>query len=424
MRKFRNLVWKLSESGLDRFLRYVKVDTQSDEGSETNPSTKKQFDLANMLVDELKQMGVSDARVDENCYVYATLEANLPDGVSPDKVPAVAFVAHMDTSPEEPGANVDPQIIKYEGGDIVLKDGSTISPDDIHELNDYVGMDIVTTDGTTLLGADDKAGIAEIMTAVERLIEDRSIYHGTMKICFTPDEEVGRGVDNISLDDLGAKIAYTMDGGEMGEIEDETFNAALAVFTIKGYNVHPGYAKDKMINSVKTGTRIMELVGAQPSPENTEGREGYLHIHNVNGSVDKTVIKILIRDHDIGKMEEKREFLRGVYKQVQDEFPNAKVDLDIKEYYQNMKVILDEHPLVVQAAVDGVRRAGIEPKKRIIRGGTDGARLSFMGVPTPNIFGGGLNFHSKKEFIPVPAFEYGTKTVIEILKIYYEQAQE
>jgi len=414
----------LSESVTDRFLRYVKVDTQSKDEADSFPSTEKQFDLARMLVEELKALGVSDARVDENCYVYATLEANLSGSTSERDVPVIAFIAHMDTSLDAPGANVKPQIITYEGGDIVLPGDPNfvISPEENPLLNDYIGMKIITSDGTTLLGADNKSGLAEIMTAVETMLNDRSIPHGTIRICFTPDEEVGKGVDKIDLEAVGAKYAYTMDGGEMGEIENETFNAALAVFTVMGYNVHPGYAKNKMINSIKVANELIAEVGAQPSPEDTEDKQGYLHIHNLQGSVNKTVIKILIRDHDPELMEEKRQYLRGVKEQMSEKHPETEISLDIKEYYQNMKVILDEYPDVVENALEAVRRTGMEPKLRSIRGGTDGARLCFMGLPTPNIFAGGVNFHSKKEFVPIPAMEKAVETIIELVKIYVEKA--
>jgi tripeptide aminopeptidase len=414
----------LVENVVDRFFRYIKIDTQSQDDVDDFPSTQKQFDLAKLLVEELKTMGLTDAHVDENCYVYATLEANLSGSMSAREVPIIGLVAHMDTSPEAPGANIKPQVITYEGGDIVLPEDPkmVISPEKNPELNDYVGMKIITSDGTTLLAADDKCGLAEIMTALETMINDKSIPHGTVKVCFTPDEEVGKGVDKIDLKKFNPKIAYTMDGGEMGEIENETFNAAAATFTVKGYNVHPGYAKDKMVNSIKVATDIMAEVGAKPSPENTEGKEGYLHIHHLTGTVDETVVKILIRDHDSGLMEEKRQYLREIRDKYAEKHPKGEILLDIKEYYRNMKSVLDEYPYAIDNALEAVERAGLKPKLASIRGGTDGARLCFMGVPTPNVFGGGINFHSKKEFVPIPAMEGAVRTIIELLKIYVEKA--
>jgi tripeptide aminopeptidase len=407
----------MTESVDERFLRYVKIDTQSKDEVEAVPSTEKQFTLARMLVEELKAMGLSDAEVDEHCYVMATLPAS--PGFE-DK-PKVGFIAHMDTSPEAPGA-ASPQIIKdYDGGDISLaNENMVISPSENPELKDYIGQTIITSDGASLLGADDKAGVAEIMTAMETMINDPTLKHGKIRIAFTPDEEVGRGVDFFDVEKFGVDFAYTLDGSELGEVENETFNAATATFNFKGYNVHPGYAKNKMKNSIRAAGYFLTLLPADIAPETTEGWEGYLHPHILSGGVEKSQVKVLIRDFNDEGMEEKKKILEDIRGKVSEKYPEIDVILEIKESYKNMKVVLDEHKNVLNIALTAVRNVGIEPKMKNIRGGTDGARLCFMGIPTPNIFAGGINFHGKKEFIPVESMEKAVLVIIEISKITAE----
>jgi tripeptide aminopeptidase len=408
----------MPESVMDRFLRYVKIDTQSQDDTENIPSTDKQFTLGRMLVDELKNIGLSDAEMDENCYVMATLPAT----PGYEDRPIVGFIAHMDTSPEAPGLS-NPMIWEnYDGKEIKLpKEGIIISPSENRELNDYVGQTIITSDGASLLGADDKAGCAEILTAMERLVNDPSIEHGKIKVAFTPDEEVGKGVDKFDVKKFGCDFAFTMDGGEIGEVENETFNAATATIKFKGYNVHPGYAKNKMKNSMRAAGYFITLLPGNMAPETTEGWEGYLHPHHLTGAVEESQVKVLIRDFKDEGMEEKGKLLNELTSKVEDKYPDVKVNLQIKESYKNMKVILDKHEHVLNYALSAVKNVGIEAKLKNIRGGTDGARLCFMGVPTPNIFAGGINFHGKKEFIPVPSMESAVNVIVEIAKLVAEQ---
>jgi tripeptide aminopeptidase len=407
----------MAESVDSRFLRYVKIDTQSQYEKEEVPSTQKQFTLARLLVDELKAMGLEDAEVDEHCYVMATLAA------SPgcEDRPTVGFMAHLDTSPDVSGAT-DPKIWNnYDGKEIKLPEGDVIiSPVENSELKDYIGQDIITSNGQSLLGADDKAGVAEIMTALEIMVNDPSIKHGKIRVAFTPDEEVGKGTEFFDVDKFAADFAYTMDGGEVGEVENETFNAATATVILKGYNVHPGYAKDKMKNSIRAAGYFITLLPKDMAPETTEGWEGYLHPNTFKGEVEETRIKILIRDFEEKGMEEKKKMLEDIKKKVNDRYTDIEIELDIKESYKNMKVVLDEYPHVLDIAMEAVRRVGLKPKLKNIRGGTDGSRLCFMGLPTPNIFAGGINFHGKKEFIPVQSMEKAVKVIIEISKIVAE----
>jgi len=405
------------ESVTDRFLRYVKIDTQSKFEVDKIPSTDKQFDLAKLLVEELKAIGLEDAEVDENCYVMATLPAS--PGME-DK-PVVGFIGHVDTSPEAPG-KADPIIWKnYDGNDIKLpKEDIVISPEENPELKNYVGQDIITSNGATLLGADDKAGVAEIMAAVETMAADDSIKHGKVRVAFTPDEEVGKGADLFDVEKFGAKFAYTIDGGEVGEVENETFNAASAVFKLKGYNVHPGYAKDKMKNSLRAMGYLLTLLPQDMAPETTDGWEGYLHPYDLKGDVENTELKVLLRDFETEGLENKRKIAEDIKAKVEEKFPDIEVGLEIKYFYKNMKVVLDEHPEVMDIAMEAVRRTGMEPKLQNVRGGTDGARLCFMGLPTPNLFDGGHNFHGKKEFIPIPSMEKAVEVIIEIAKLTAE----
>lgn len=406
------------ESVKQRFQRYVKIDTQSKDEVEKVPSTEKQFVLAKMLVEELKDLGLEDAEVDEHCYVMATL----PASPGYEEKPTIGFMAHMDTSPEAPGA-ANPTIWKnYDGGEIKLpKENVIISPVENPEMKNYIGQNLITSDGASLLGADDKAGVAEIMTALETMINDPMIKHGKIRIAFTPDEEVGKGTEFFNVEKFAAKFAYTVDGSEVGEIENETFNAATATFRFKGYNVHPGYAKDKMKNSIRAAGYFITLLPEDMAPETTEGWEGYLHPNNFNGSVEETVIKVLIRDFKSEGMQEKKKMLEELRNKVQERYQDIHIDLEIKDSYKNMKIVLDEHSDVLEIALEACRRVGIEPKLKNIRGGTDGARLCFMGLPTPNIFAGGINFHGKKEFIPIQSMEKAVAVIIEIAKLAAER---
>ncbi|HDQ45789.1 MAG TPA: peptidase T [bacterium] len=413
----------MAETVLDRFLRYVRIDTQSREGADTYPSTEKQKDLSRLLVQELAALGLTDAAMDEWGVVMATLPSNLSPEET-EKVPVIGLLGHVDTSPEVSGKDVRPVVHRnHPGGDLVLPGDSSqvIREADNPGLRDHVGGDIVTSDGTTLLGADDKAGIAEILTALEYLIRHPEIRHGTLRVGFTPDEETGRGTEHFDVRKFGADFAYTVDGGAMGEIENETFNAASAVFTVRGVNVHPGYAKGKLVNAVRIATDLVRELQDDPAPETTEKREGYLHPYVIEGGVEQTTIRVLIRDFEQSGMEEKAGRLRTIRDRVAARHPAARIGLEIQESYKNMKVRLDEDPRVVEYALDAVRRAGIEPVLQIIRGGTDGAKLCFMGLLTPNIFAGGLNFHSRTEWIPVAAMEKAVETLVHLVQIWTEK---
>ena len=411
---------------LERFLRYVKIDTQSREGVEDKfPSTEKQKELSKLLVKELRELGLEDAEMDEYGYVMATLPSNLSEGER-SKVPAIGFIAHVDTSPEVSGKDVKPIIHRnYRGGDIVLPGApdQVIKFEENPALKDHIGDDIITSDGTTLLGADDKAGIAEIMTAIEYLLNHPEIKHGDIRIAFTPDEEVGNGTKYFDKEKFGVKYAYTVDGESIGEIENETFNASGAVFTIHGINVHPGYAKNKLVNAVKIASFIVQEIDKYPAPENTEKREGYLHPYVIEGGVEKCTVKVLIRDFETSGMKEKENILNDIKKTAESKFPGSKVELEIKESYKNMKIKLEEDPRVVEYALEAVKMAGLEPKLQIIRGGTDGAKLCFMGVLTPNIFTGGHNFHSKQEWISLQAMEKAVETIVNLIKIWTEKSK-
>jgi len=411
---------------LERFLRYVKIDTQSREGVEDKfPSTEKQKELSKLLVKELRELGLEDAEMDEYGYVMATLPSNLSEGER-SKVPAIGFIAHVDTSPEVSGKDVKPIIHRnYRGGDIVLPGApdQVIKVEENPALKDHIGDDIITSDGTTLLGADDKAGIAEIMTAIEYLLNHPEIKHGDIRIAFTPDEEVGNGTKYFDKEKFGVKYAYTVDGESIGEIENETFNASGAVFTIHGINVHPGYAKNKLVNAVKIASFIVQEIDKYPAPENTEKREGYLHPYVIEGGVEKCTVKVLIRDFETSGMKEKENILNDIKKTAESKFPGSKVELEIKESYKNMKIKLEEDPRVVEYALEAVKMAGLEPKLQIIRGGTDGAKLCFMGVLTPNIFTGGHNFHSKQEWISLQAMEKAVETIVNLVKIWTEKSK-
>jgi len=408
----------MAESVTDRFLRYVQIDTQSKEDVDEVPSTERQFDLARLLVEELAAMGLEDASVDEHCYVMATVPAT--EGL--EGAPVLGLLAHMDTSPEAAG-KAAPMVWKdYDGGNIELPEGGVvISPGENAELKNYVGHDIITSDGSSLLGADDKAGVAEIMAAVERMIEEKA-PHGRIRIGFTPDEEVAKGTAFFDVDAFGADFAYTIDGGEIGQVEEENFNAATGIFTLTGYNVHPGYARDKMVNSMRAMGFLMTLLPEDVAPETTAEYEGYLHPHNLNGSVDVSTLKVLIRDFTDDGMAEKGLVLKAIRNKVRETYPKVDVQLEIKDSYRNMKSVLDQHPHVMEIAKRACLDCGIEPIIHNIRGGTDGARLCYMGLPTPNIFSGGINFHSVKEFVPISSMEKAVDVIVAIARLTAEDS--
>lgn len=410
---------------LARFLRYVQIHTTSDETSQTCPTTPWQLDLGRLLVAELEALGLA-ARMDDHGYVYGKLPENLPaDHPARGKVPAVGLIAHMDTSPDAPGEGVRPQIHRaYDGGDIVLPGDpeQVIRPSEIPALRQQVGSDIITSDGTTLLGADDKAGIAEIMEAVARITEDPEFLHGPICVGFTPDEEVGRGADRFDVAAFGAQVAYTLDGDLLGKIENETFNAHAATFTIKGYNVHPGSAKDKMINAIYAAAEIIRRLPEDMRPETTEGREGYVHPRAIQGSVDSCTIHLLIRDHDINESQQKIKLLEAIRDEVAQLLPKVVIELEVTESYLNMGPKLEEHPRVVAIALEACRAAGVDPYIDVIRGGTDGARLSYMGLPTPNVFTGGCNYHSVREWASLQDMEKATQVVLEIVRLWVAEA--
>lgn len=405
------------EKILDRFLRYVSVDTQSDENSESQPSSAKQLDLLRMLRDELTAMGV-EATLNEYGYVMATLPSNIDR-----KVPVVGFIAHVDTSPDASGANVRPQIIEnYDGGDIALKGvpGLFLKPSEFPELLGHKGETIITTDGTTLLGADDKAGVAEIMNAVQYMVEHPEFKHGEIKIGFTPDEEIGRGVVKFDVKKFGAEYAYTMDGGEVGELEFENFNAASAKIHIQGRNVHPGYAKGKMKNAILIGMELNSLLPVQQRPEFTEGYEGFFHIISFKGSVEEADFGYIIRDHDRAKFEEKKEVIGKCVAFINEKYGEGTASLEVKDQYYNMRQQVEPYYFIVEKAVKAMEMEGIEARIQPIRGGTDGANLSFKGLPCPNIFAGGLNFHGKMEFAPLESIEKASKVVLNIISLFAE----
>ena len=406
---------------VDRFLKYVKYDTQSMEDSPTFPSDKKQLELSKALVEELKDIGLKDAGMDEYGYVMATLPGN-----SSKEVPVIGFIAHVDTSPAVSGKDVNPIIHKnYQGGDIVLPNDTSkvIEAASNPELKDMIGFDIITTDGTTLLGADDKAGIAEIMDAMNYLINHPEIKHGTIKVCFTPDEEVGRGTEKFDVKKFGAKYAYTMDGGTRGEVETETFSADAVVIKFNGKNVHPGYAKGKMINSIKMASHFMELLPKDKlSPETTEGREGYVHCVSISGNEEQTILKFIIRDFIDGKLKEYEKFLKELVDKTISVFPGSSAGFEVIEQYRNMKNVLNQHPMVENYAVEALNKLGIKPIQSAIRGGTDGSRLSYMGLPTPNLFAGGHNFHANTEYVAIQDMEMATRLIITLSSIWEEKS--
>ena len=399
---------------VERFLRYVKIHTTSNEDSETFPTTERQFDLANLLVEEMIEIGISDAKVDEFCIVTGTIPANIQKDLL-----TVAFVAHLDTSPSEPGNDVKPQIIEYKGGEITFPNNPDIkiTPEENPELESCIGQQIITADGTTLLGADDKAGVSAIMSMAKKLINDPSIPHGTVKLMFTPDEEVGEGTTKVDVKGFGADIAYTVDGGELGEFEIENFNATNGNIEIKGYGTHPGKAFGKMINAVRYVDEVIALFPKDEGPETTKEREGYYHPYEISGDENSVKIKLLIRDFDEEGLLTRMNHIEDGIKKLQKLHPEVQYSANLTRSYKNMKPILDQHPQVIKIAEDAYKSSNVEIKYIPIRGGTDGAKLSYEGLPTPNIFTGGGNFHSKKEFLSVNGLKKAVEVLINIVKI-------
>ena len=405
------------EKILDRFLRYVAIDTQSDENSSSQPSTAKQLDLLRLLRDELTALGV-EATLDEYGYVMASIPSNAGEGI-----PAVGFIAHVDTSPDAPGCGVKPQIIPdYDGGPIDLKGapGLQLKPSDFPELLRHKGRTLITTDGTTLLGADDKAGVAEIMNAVEYIVTHPEFRHGPVRIGFTPDEEIGRGVVKFDVARFGADYAYTMDGGDEGELEFENFNAAAANVTIHGLNVHPGYAKGKMKNAMRLGIEFDSLLPADQKPELTEGYEGFFHLISFSGSVEEAKLAYIIRDHDASLYEAKKALILSVGDEINRRYGAGTAEVEVRHQYYNMRAQVEPHYHIVEKAVRAMEMASVKPRIQPIRGGTDGANLSYMGLPCPNIFAGGLNFHGRMEFLPLENMEKASQVILNILSLFAE----
>ncbi|MET3289445.1 UNVERIFIED_CONTAM: tripeptide aminopeptidase [Brevibacillus sp. OAP136] len=404
---------------MNRFISYAKVDTQSDEGSETCPSTPGQLVLAKMLVNELTAIGMQEVTMDSNGYVMASLPAN-----TDKEIPTIGFLAHMDTATDFTGAGVKPQIVEnYNGQDIILNEAQNVvlSPTDFPELAGYKGHTLLTTDGTTLLGADDKAGIAEIMTAMAYLIQHPELKHGKVRVAFTPDEEIGRGPHKFDVSAFGAVYAYTMDGGPLGQLEYESFNAATAIITCKGKNVHPGSAKGKMVNSVKIAMELQGRLPADETPEKTEGYEGFYHLSSIQGDVEQTQLRYLIRDHDKNRFQERKSELARIVEELQKKYGEKRIELEIKDEYFNMREKIEPVMEVVDIARQALENLGIVPIIQPIRGGTDGSQLSYMGLPTPNIFTGGENYHGRFEYVSVDNMEKAVNTIIEIVKLYEQR---
>lgn len=405
----------------ERFLRYVTIDTQSDPNSPASPSTEKQKDLGRVLVTELKAMGVADAHLDDCGYVYATIPAN-----TDKKVPVICFCSHMDTSPDVTGKDVKPQMVKdYRGGDITLPGDATqvIRFAEHPALKNQIGNDIITTDGTTLLGADNKAGVAEIMDAAHFFINNPDVKHGTIKILFTPDEEIGRGVDNVDIKKLGADFGYTMDGESAGSVEDETFSADGVTITITGVSAHPGYAKGKMEHAIKIAAAIVERLPKEGcSPETTSGKQGFLHPVGIEGALEQATLSFIVRDFTEEGLKEKEVLLETIVKDVMKDFPRSAYKFEVREQYRNMKQVIDRHPHILEYAIEAIRRTGLRPMRTAIRGGTDGSRLSFMGLPCPNIFAGEHAFHSRLEWVSRQDMEKAVQTIVHLAMIWEEKA--
>ena len=403
------------EDIIKRFISYVTIDTESDPNSETTPSTKKQWDLANKLAEELEMIGMQDVSIDDNAYIMATLPSNVEHDV-----PTIGFISHFDTSPDFTGANVKPQIIEnYNGEDIILNKAEDIvlSPDYFDDLLLYKGQTLITTDGTTLLGADDKAGICEIVSAMEYLIKHPEIKHGNIKVGFTPDEEIGRGAHKFDVEKFGADWAYTMDGSQIGELEYENFNAAGAVVKIKGKIVHPGYAKGKMINSMYIAQEFINSLPRMETPEHTEGYQGFFHLHNMNGDVEETTLQYIIRDHDKKHFEARKEVMVKLTNELNSQYGREVITTEIKDQYFNMKEKVEPVMHIVDIAEDAMKQLDIEPLIKAIRGGTDGSQLSYMGLPCPNIFAGGHNFHGRYEYVPVESMIKATEVICKIAEL-------
>ncbi|EAR00201.1 peptidase T [Maribacter sp. HTCC2170] len=399
---------------IDRFLSYVKIDTQSDPNSETTPSTEKQWNLATELAYELERIGLKDVIIDDNSYIMATLPKNIEK-----EVPVIGFIAHFDTTPDFSGTNVNPQIIDdYDGKDIILNKEKNIilSPEYFDDLKQYEGQTLITTDGTTLLGADDKAGIAEIITAMEYLVEHPEIEHGDIKIGFTPDEEIGRGAQKFNTEKFGADWAYTMDGSQIGELEYENFNAASAKVVIKGKSVHPGYAKGKMINAISIATEFMGILPPEETPQNTSGREGFFHVHHMQGEIEHAEFELIIRDHDREHFEKRKNLLKKIAEKLNTTYGNC-IQLEIKDQYFNMREKIEPVFHIVEIAKSAMEEVGISPIIKPIRGGTDGSQLSYMGLPCPNIFAGGHNFHGKYEYVPVESMQKAVEVIVKICEL-------
>ena len=404
------------EKILYKFLRYVSFDTMSDENSESQPSSARQLVLLGQLRDELKAMGI-EAELDKNGYVMASIPSNVDY-----EVPAIGFIAHVDTSPDAPGDNIHPQIIEnYDGGDVALNPQMTLKVSEFPEMADYKGQTLITTDGTTLLGADDKEGVAEIMCAAEYIVSHPEFKHGKVCIGFTPDEEIGRGVVAFNVPAFGADYAYTMDGGAVGELEYENFNAASAKISISGRNIHPGYAKNKMINALLIGMELNALLPVEQRPEYTQGYEGFIHITSFKGVVEEAQITYIIRDHDMTRFEQKKAMVASCVEFINKKYGDGVAKAEVKDQYHNMREQVEPHFHVVDNAVKAMEQAGVKPRIQPIRGGTDGANLSFMGLPCPNIFAGGHNFHGKLEFVPLESMEKATAVILNILSIYAEK---
>ncbi|MFK5879187.1 MAG: peptidase T [Flavobacteriaceae bacterium] len=404
---------------IDRFISYITIDTQSDPNNPAFPSTEKQWDLAHLLVDELKQIGMQDVTIDDHCYIMATLPSNVSH-----KVPTIGFIAHIDTSPDYSGTNVKPQIHKnYDGKDIVLSDDENIvlSPDYFEDLLLYKGQTLITTDGTTLLGADDKAGITEIVSAMEYLIQHPEIKHGKIRIGFTPDEEVGKGAHLFDVEKFGAEWAYTMDGSQVGELEYENFNAAGAVVTVNGKIVHPGYAKGKMINSMLIAQEFIAALPKNEIPQETEGYEGFFHLHTMNGEVEKTVLEYIIRDHDMELFQARKKQFEQVVKDLNDKLGSEIIQVEIKDQYFNMKEKVEPVMHIVDIAEEAMKALNIKPLIKAIRGGTDGSQLSYKGLPCPNIFAGGHNFHGRYEYVAAESIQKATDVVVKIAELTAEK---
>ncbi|TBN04734.1 peptidase T [Hyunsoonleella flava] len=409
------------EDIIKRFVSYVTIDTESDPNSDTTPSTKKQWDLANKLAEELKRIGMQDVSIDDNAYIMATLPSNVDH-----EVPTIGFIAHFDTSPDFTGANVKPQIVEnYHGGDLVLnkEENIILSLDYFEDLKQYIGQTLITTDGTTLLGADDKAGICEIISAMEYLIQHPEIKHGTIRVGFTPDEEIGRGAHKFDIKKFGADWAYTMDGSQIGELEYENFNAASAVVKVKGKIVHPGYAKGKMINSMYIATEFINSLPRIETPEHTEEYQGFFHLHDIVGEVEETTLQYIIRDHDKGHFEARKEVMHKLTNELNSQYGREVITTEIKDQYYNMREKIEPVMHIVDIAEEAMKLLDIEPLIKAIRGGTDGSQLSYMGLPCPNIFAGGHNFHGRYEYVPVESMIKATEVICKIAELTAEKAK-